>query len=203
MGRGHAGSEFYRPVFPPAKKIMRKNSAFTLIELLIVIAIIGILMGMLFPAVNGAIDAARKVQAKNDVTQIALAVSAYETEYGKLPPGPTASGADIEGVLLQALTGTKTNDNPRKIVFLEANQSKNGKSGVDSLTAPTKYVDPWGSAYQIVVDTDYDYDTPLVAKTAGNTSLQSTNLRKKVAVWSQAKDKKGAYQKRYFVSSYD
>jgi type II secretory pathway pseudopilin PulG len=168
-----------------------------------VIAIIGILMGMLFPAVNGAIDAARKVQAKNDVTQIAMAVIAYETEYGKLPPGPSSSAADIEGVLLQAITGTKTNDNPRKIVFIEANQSKNGRSGVDNITAPTKYVDPWGSAYQIVVDTDYDYDTPLVAKTAGASALVNTNLRKKVAVWSQAKDKKGAYKKNYFVSSYD
>lgn len=182
---------------------IRESSAFTLIELLIVIAIIGILMSLLFPAVNGALDAARKAQAKNDVTQIATAVTAYETEYGKLPPGPTSSGADIEGVLLQSLTGTSTNNNPRKIVFLEVNQSKPGKSGVDIITAPTKFVDPWGSAYQIVVDTDDDYATPLDAKTAGATALVTTNLRKKVAVWNQAKNKQGIYTKRYFVGSFE
>ncbi|HEX5175388.1 MAG TPA: type II secretion system protein, partial [Chthoniobacteraceae bacterium] len=43
---------------------------FTLIELLTVIAIIAILMGLLFPAVNAVKENAKKVQAKNDVTQI-------------------------------------------------------------------------------------------------------------------------------------
>lgn len=186
---------------------MKKNPlatpspAFTLIELLIVIAIIGILMSLLFPAVNSAIDAARKAQAKNDVTQIATAVIAYETEYGKLPEGPTASGADINGTLLEALTGVTTNNNARKIVFLEANQSKPGKSGVDSLTAPTKFVDPWGNPYQIVVDTDYDNN--ITAKSGGTSSLEDTNLRKKVAVWNKGLDKKGTYSKRYFVGSFE
>ncbi len=179
----------------------RKSSAFTLIELLVVIAIIGVLMSLLFPAVNSAIDAARKAQAKNDVVQIATAVTAYETEYGKLPAGPTSTAADIESTLLEALTAVKPDNNVRKIVFLEANQSKSGKSGVDSLTAPTKFVDPWGNAYQIVVDADYDNN--ITAKTAGASSLENTNLRKKVAVWSKGLDKKQKYNKRYFVGSFE
>ncbi len=65
--------------------MIRSSRGFTLIELLIVIAIIGILMALLFPAVGSAIDAARRAQAKNDVTQIATAITAYETEYGRLP----------------------------------------------------------------------------------------------------------------------
>jgi prepilin-type N-terminal cleavage/methylation domain-containing protein len=59
---------------------------FTLIELLTVIAIIAILMGLLFPAVNAVKDNAKKVQAKNDVMQIVAAVKSYYTEYGKYPP---------------------------------------------------------------------------------------------------------------------
>ena len=151
-----------------------ENFAFTLIELLVVIAIIGILMSLLFPAVNTAIDAAKKAQAKTDVTQIATAVIAYETEYGNLPPVP-AAGADIDSTLLKALTAITTNDNSRSIVFLEVNQSKNGKSGVDSLTAPTKFVDPWNNTYKIVADTNY----------SNSITAKGTTLRKRVAVWNE------------------
>ncbi|MFM8981956.1 MAG: type II secretion system protein, partial [Spartobacteria bacterium] len=55
---------------------------FTLIELLVVISIIAVLAALAFPAVNGAMDSARKARAKSDVAQIATAVVAYETEYG-------------------------------------------------------------------------------------------------------------------------
>jgi prepilin-type N-terminal cleavage/methylation domain-containing protein len=50
---------------------MKSRHAFTLIELLVVIAILGILMALLFPAVDGALEGARRAQASNDVTQIA------------------------------------------------------------------------------------------------------------------------------------
>jgi type II secretory pathway pseudopilin PulG len=67
------------------KKPTRRHSAFTLIKLLVVIAIIPVLAGLAFPAFNGAIDAAKKAKAKNDVVQIASAIRFYQTEYGKLP----------------------------------------------------------------------------------------------------------------------
>ncbi len=168
----------------------RNPHGFTLIELLVVIAIIGILMSLLFPAVNGAIDAAKKAQAKNDVTQIATAVIAYETEYGKLPAGTTEAGGDVGSTLLSALAGITTNDNPRKIVFLEVNQSKKGKSGVDSLTAPTKFYDPWSNAYQIVADTNYD----------NSITAKGTSLRKKAAVYNLPT---GTSSNRRAVTSWD
>ncbi len=62
------------------------SAAFTLIELLTVIAIIAILMGLLFPAIGAVKENARRVQAKNDVTQIVAAVKHYYTEYSKYPP---------------------------------------------------------------------------------------------------------------------
>lgn len=61
--------------------------AFTLLELLIVTALIGTLMALLFPAVYGALNAAKKAQARNDATQIVNACVAYETEYGQGPWG--------------------------------------------------------------------------------------------------------------------
>ena len=61
------------------------KKGFTLIELLIVIGIIVVLLGLAFPVFQGVQDRARKVQAKNDVTQIVTAVNAFYTEYGRYP----------------------------------------------------------------------------------------------------------------------
>src|SRR4029077_16778413 len=69
--------------------IRHLTSGFTLIDLLVVIIMIAIRAGLLFPAINGAQNQAKKVQAKNDVTQIVSAVNAYYTEYGYYLTSPT------------------------------------------------------------------------------------------------------------------
>src|SRR5437870_6268272 len=73
-------------------KIMTKSECritneqgFTLFELLVVIAIIAVLLGLAFPVFQGVLDRAKKVQAKNDLTQVVTAVNAFYTEYGRYP----------------------------------------------------------------------------------------------------------------------
>jgi prepilin-type N-terminal cleavage/methylation domain-containing protein len=62
------------------------RAAFTLVELLVVIAIIGILVGMLFPAIQMVREAARRTSCLNNIRQSALATMNYESTFKRFPP---------------------------------------------------------------------------------------------------------------------
>lgn len=67
--------------------LKRTNRAFTLVELLVVIAIISILMGLLLPAVNSAIESARKTQCKNNLKEMGKAFNAHLERQKFFPTG--------------------------------------------------------------------------------------------------------------------
>lgn len=68
----------------------RKSAAaggFTLVELLVVVAIIGILIGLLLPAIQAARNAARRTSCGNNLRQIGIGLQNYHQAHKRFPPG--------------------------------------------------------------------------------------------------------------------
>jgi prepilin-type N-terminal cleavage/methylation domain-containing protein len=68
-----------------ASRVTRHPRAFTIVELLTVIAIIGILAAMLLPVLSRAKIVAQKQQAKVEISQIVGAIQQYDSVYGRFP----------------------------------------------------------------------------------------------------------------------
>ena len=64
-----------------------RRAGFTLVELLVVITIIGILVGLLMPAVESVREAGRRTVCANNVKQMALACLTHESKNGFFPTG--------------------------------------------------------------------------------------------------------------------
>jgi len=104
----------------------RKQSGFTLIEILVVITILAILAGLLVPRVMDRPDQARVVAAKNDVRAIQSAVNLYRLDNGVYP--------STEQGLMALVQRPETGNVPR-----------NWKQGGYLDRVPK---DPWGNDYQ-------------------------------------------------------
>ena len=74
---------------PPlrVRTVRSPSQGFTLVELLVVIAVIALLITMLLPAVNYGREAARRVQCMNNVKQLVLGLNNYESANGVYPAG--------------------------------------------------------------------------------------------------------------------
>ena len=63
------------------------RTAFSLVELLVVMGILGILIALLIPAVQNAREAGRRVSCNNNLHQLGVALQVYQNAVGCFPPG--------------------------------------------------------------------------------------------------------------------
>lgn len=99
-----------------ASRVTRHVSAFTLIELLTVIAIMGVLAALILPVVGAVKKHQYLYNAQAEMEKVATAIDRYKAAYGFYPPSPTTpptvgNPSTLVNQLYYELTGT-TNINP-------------------------------------------------------------------------------------------
>lgn len=194
-----------------------RSAAFTLIELLTVISIIGILMSFIFAGSTAALTASRRSKTAVAVRNVAHAVRAYSLDYGKYPPVADASGPDDNRVIIvgeKAALATDSNAalfnvlravavgvneqhalNPRRQTYyndLVAKSTTLVRGGfADGTVFPPEiagcYFDPWGRQYTVVMDADGD-DTLDLARLYADLSDPGNVVRQNPVVLSLAAD---------------
>jgi len=173
----------------------RRSSGFTLLELLIVIAIIAILASVAFPVTALVIRQARKAEARNEVVNIVRAVTAYNMEYSKLPlrsPGSDTETIETDQEFMAILLGSEDEAlNPRGKSFYTGKEAKERAGGLDygeggnSGGAKPRLVDPWGNTYFVAIDANYDH------KLQGPPECGSGDIHQDVICWSKGPPKEG------------
>jgi prepilin-type N-terminal cleavage/methylation domain-containing protein len=176
----------------------RRRSGFTLIELLTVIAIIGILAGVLFPAIGGIRKRARQSSAQTAFSQWASGVARYRQTYGFYPniggtyntKADTYHGledATLNGRFVRALSGrdpagevVKSVAGPDGRQALNRNAEEFVAFGRDDFEDPanlspnSRLVDRFGNrCIRVIFDTD------------NNTSIRSVSIPKESGLPSE------------------
>jgi general secretion pathway protein G len=82
-----------------------RHHGFTLVELMVVIAIIAVIAGFILYAVEGSLNTARMTQARLTAGEIAQAVELYRTDYGAHPLSPAGNQADQDKLIHTYLCG--------------------------------------------------------------------------------------------------
>lgn len=146
---------------------MKKTKQFTIIEMLVVLAIISLIVGMLLVGIGIARESARETRAKAEMQQIKMAVTQYLSTFKQFP----FSGKEIDSkddasdweTMWTYLNGT---ENTRKQSFIKGKLDES----------------PWGGSYTLAVDDDYTNQIDSIGKNSDQ------DVADKVALWCLNKD---------------
>lgn len=139
-----------------------KKSGFTLVEMLVVIAIVGILAGILVPLATRGGESAKKKKAQLEANSLVVAVGQFHGDHHYMPTTDKAklgkdqwSETDDKEWL-----GVLQGDNAMKKNYLQAR-----------LNDDDVLLDPWGHAYWVGVDRDLDGRVD--SKSGGKTAMET------------------------------
>jgi len=157
----------FRPLRP-----WREQSAFTLIELLAVITVIGILAGLTLGAAGAVRRHGATSTAKAEVAALQAACDRYYADNSAYPIGtasPTTvtAPADATALFTNLLGSATLTAAPTTKRYFEPKPAM-----VKSTTTPNCFIDPWGYAYGYNSD---GTNAPLIWSTAGQTTSGGTN----------------------------
>lgn len=143
--------------------IVQSKAGFTLVEMLVVIAILAILMAMMVPAAGMILRRAKLSTAKGDAGVVVTVLLKYQAEYNRWPGfyKPTQGEKNLtDKVWVDAMSPEprQQGDPPsefnfKHIVFFEPGGKALAPAGDPNVGA---FVDPWGTPFQYQLDIDGD-----------------------------------------------
>ena len=185
------------------------SRAFTMTEMLTVIAVIGVLLALLFPAIKNSMLKAESAKAQTAISGLQTAFKAYYTEYGKWPVFTSdlsrsnytyivdtnfvglLQGANNHGTLTgggpgplsppyNLLNTSSLTGNARQIRFLEFKK--------EDLDSALGFLDPWKHPYYCRFDVTYgnDVDDPFTGWSSGINP--ATKVKVGFVIWSAGPD---------------
>jgi prepilin-type N-terminal cleavage/methylation domain-containing protein len=129
------------------------KTGFTLVEMLVVIAILGILMAMMVPAAGLIMKRAKISSTKGDAGVVATVLLKYQAEYNRWPSTYAPNTKDTTDKEWVNMMGPKPGSgpvptNPKRIIFFEPGGGALSTNGVHA----GAFVDPWGNPFKFRLD---------------------------------------------------
>jgi len=166
------------------KREAKAADGFTLVEILVVIAILGILMAMMIPAAGAIMKKAKNSTARTDAAVVQSGLMKYRMEYNRWPDFAKGKSkehltdAEFLETMMPTGDGKPPKDNLKRVRFIEG--------GKDVVVPGKGYLDPWGNPFRYIVN-----ETPRETMELGNVGSDyegPNEIRAKALVWSAGAD---------------